>query len=347
MRYKLLGSSGLRVAELCLGTMTFGEDWGWGASAETSRAIFDLYAEAGGNFIDTSTNYTEGSSEKILGDCLKANRDYFVIATKYTLTTVGQTDPNQGGNNRKNMRQTVERSLRRLQTDTLDILYLHVWDYTTSTEEILRGLDDLVSSGKVQYIAISDTPAWIVAECNTLATLRGWSRFIGLQIPYSLLNRTAERAELLMAKHWDMGVLPWGILGGGLLTGKYRADNHEPKRQGDRVLDERTQQIVDEVGKVADELGRTPSQIAINWVRQQQARAQMIPILGARTLDQLRDNLACLDFEIENDQMTRLNNVSQIDYGFPRSFVEGSGIREYIFGQTYDRIDNHRGYPAK
>src|SRR5215216_5483493 len=186
MRYKLLGKSGLRVSELALGTMTFGEAWGWGAPPEECRKMVDRFAEAGGNFIDTSVNYTDGEAETILGDLLQSNRDYFVVATKYTLTKPTSTDPNSGGNSRKNMMQSVERSLKRLRTDHIDLYYLHVWDSMTPVEEVLRGLDDLVRMGKVNYIAISDSPAYIAAEANAIAELRGWSRFVGIQVPYSL-----------------------------------------------------------------------------------------------------------------------------------------------------------------
>ena len=189
MRYKLLGRSGLRVSELSLGTMTFGDDWGWGANKDESKKMFDTFAEAGGNYIDTASLYTNGSSERHIGDFVKADRGHFVVATKYTLTpkpNQGDTTsirPNDSGNHRKNMMQTVESSLKNLQTDYIDVLYLHAWDYMTPVEEVMRGLDDLVRMGKVLYVAISDTPAWVVAQANTLADLRGWSRFIGLQVP--------------------------------------------------------------------------------------------------------------------------------------------------------------------
>ncbi len=221
MRYKLLGRSGLRVSELALGTMTFGETWGWGASKDEAKKQFDLFAEAGGNYIDTSVNYTDGTSEEFLGEFLQADRDYFVVATKYTLTKPDSTNPNSGGNSRKNMRQSVERSLKRLKTDYIDLLYLHAWDYMTPVEEVARGLDDLVRAGKVNYVAFSDSPAYIVAEANTRAELMGWSRFIGLQVPYSLLDRAVERDLLPMARHWDMAVMPWGLLEAGILTGKF------------------------------------------------------------------------------------------------------------------------------
>lgn len=345
MRYKLLGKSGLRVSELCLGTMTFGETWGWGASKEESKKQLDLFAEAGGNFIDTSVNYTDGESETILGDLLKADRNRFVVATKYTLTQPENPDPNSGGNSRKNMMQSVERSLQRLQTDFIDLLYLHMWDYMTPVEEVLRGLDDLVRSGKVNYIAISDSPSWIVAEANAISELRGWSRFIGLQIPYSLNGRAVERSLLPMAKHWDMAVLPWGLVGGGVLTGKYRPDSDEPTRyEKDKVMEafgkrEQLKAIVEEVAKVAEEVGRSMAQVAVNWVRQQQHKAQMIPILGARNETQLKDNLAVLEWELSEEQLQRLDEVSAIDLGFPHGFLDGN---PYIFGATFDKIDNHR-----
>jgi aryl-alcohol dehydrogenase-like predicted oxidoreductase len=345
MRYQLLGKSGLRVSELCLGTMTFGEDWGWGASKEESKKIFDRFAEAGGNFIDTSVNYTNGTSEKFLGEFTKVDREYFVIATKYTLTHPEQTDPNQGGNSRKNMMHSVERSLKRLQTDYIDLLYLHMWDFMTPVEEVLRGLDDLVQQGKVHYLAFSDTPAWIVAEANARAELRGWSRFVGLQIPYSLRNRSTERAELPMAKHWDMAVMPFGLLGGGTLTGKYSAENTDPKRYDIEELPEEVLALIKELKAVADEAGRTSSQAAINWVRQQSRWAQLIPILGARTLTQLEDNLAALEWELSGEQLKRLDEVSKISYDFPLGWL--SGASPYVYGSTLEKIDTHRPFPLQ
>jgi len=348
MRYKLLGKSGLRVSELCLGTMTFGQKWGWGASSDESKKQFDLFAEAGGNFIDTSVNYTDGESESILGDLLQADRDHFVVATKYTLTNPASTDPNSGGNSRKNMMQSVERSLKRLKTEVIDLLYLHMWDHMTPLEEVLRGMDDLVRQGKVSYLAFSDTPAYIVSAANTMADLRGWSRFIGLQIPYSLSGRDAERAELPMAKQWDVAVLTWGILGQGVLLGKYNAGSTEQTRndKNEVKISERVQKIVDEVAAIAQETGKSKTQVCVNWIRQQQNRAQLIPILGARTPEQLQDNLGSLDWSLTDEQLVRLDEVSRIDYGFPRNFLEG-GARQFIFGATFDKIDNHRCNPVR
>ena len=218
MRYKLLGKSGLRVSELVLGTMTFGEDWGWGASQEVSRQMFDAYANAGGNFIDTANRYTNGTSERFVGDFIAADREHFVVATKYTLMT-RSGDPNAAGNQRKNMVQALEASLKRLRTDYVDLFWVHAWDFLTPVEEVMRGLDDLVRAGKVLYVGISDTPAWVVAQANTLADLRGWSRFVGLQLRYSLADRAAERDLLPMARALDIGVMAWSEVGAGRLTG--------------------------------------------------------------------------------------------------------------------------------
>jgi aryl-alcohol dehydrogenase-like predicted oxidoreductase len=340
MRYKLLGHSGLRVSELCLGTMTFGETWGWGASKAESKKMFDLFAREGGNFIDTSVNYTDGTAEEFLGDFLKADRDRFVVATKYTLTKQSDTDPNGGGNSRKNMMKSVERSLKRLQTDHIDLYYLHMWDYMTPVEEIARGLDDLVRQGKVNYVAFSDTPDYIVAEANTRADLMGWSRFVGMQIPYSLLGRDVERSIMPMARHWDMAVLPWGLLEDGILTGKFLKKVKVPTRvdQDKLNLSEKSSNILKEVQRVSEEVGQPMSQVAINWVRQQ-PKAQMIPILGARSVKQLKDNLGVLDWKLTDEQWKCLDEVSAINLGFPHGFLDGN---RNIYGATHDMIDNHR-----
>lgn len=350
MRYQLLGRSGLRVSELCLGTMTFGEDWGWGASKATSQQMFDLFLEAGGNFIDTANLYTNGTSETFVGEFMQSERENLVIATKYTLTptpnqpdTPNETRPNQVGNHRKNMMQAVEHSLRRLNTDYIDLLYVHAWDFTTPVEEVMRAMDDLIRQGKVMYVAASDTPAWIMAEANTRAELMGWSRFLGIQAPYSLTRRDLERAIMPMARHHDMAVLPWGILGGGVLTGKFLNDVAEPTRINPETLNMSEQDLatVREVVKIAAEVERTPSQVAVNWVRQQTHRAQIIPILGARKVAQLEDNLAALEWKLTQEQLDRLDIVSKPDLGFPFSFIHNN---PFIYGGTHDLIDDHRGW---
>ncbi len=343
MRYKLLGKSGLRVSELCLGTMTFGEDWGWGASHDESRRIFEAFVEAGGNFIDTANHYTEGSAEQIVGELVAGERDRFVVATKYTLYT-RRDDPNASGNHRKSMVQALEGSLKRLKTDYVDLYWVHAWDFTTPVDEVMRALDDLVRAGKVLYVGVSDTPAWIVSQANTLADLRGWSRFIGLQAPYNLLERELEADLLPMAHAFDIGVLTWGPLSSGKLSGKHSRQGEEAdsKRIRHARLTDRENVIIDEVVAIAQEIGRSPSQVAINWIRQQQQRALIVPVLGARTVDQMRDNLGCLEFELSADHLRRLDTVSRMEFGFPHDFLDSDMAHNLLFGGTYDLLDNHR-----
>ena len=342
MRYRLLGRSGLRVSEMALGTMTFGEDWGWGASKAESKKMFDAFAAAGGNFIDTAVNYTNGTSEKFVGEFIKSDRDFFVVATKYTLrdNNANKADPNAGGNQRKNMMRSVETSLRNLGTDYIDLFYLHMWDFMTPIEEVLRGLDDLVRSGKVRYLGISDTPAWVISKANLMAEVRGWSRFVATQFPYSLASRDPEREIIPMARTEDIAMTVWGILGGGVLTGKYR-DESATTRYDD--ASEERMQLGDALVDMAKGVGTTPSQIAINWIRQRPGRgAPIIPILGARSLAQLEDNLSALDFALTEEQIAALEELSPIKLGFPYDFLTSSGVRNLVYGETYDLVDNHR-----
>jgi aryl-alcohol dehydrogenase-like predicted oxidoreductase len=336
MRYKLLGKSGLRVSELALGTMTFGETWGWGASKEESRRIFDVFVAAGGTFIDTANNYTDGTSEQYVGEFIAADRDRFVVATKYTLT-MRKDDPNGGGNSRKNLMQSLEASLRRLRTDYLDLYWVHMWDDMTPVEEVMRALDDVVRAGKVLYVGISDTPAWIVAQANTLAELRGWARPVGLQVPYSLAARAPERDLLPMARSVDMAVLAWGVLEHGVLTGKYNRDTAEPRRF--ESADARSRALADEVLRLATEIGRPPAQVALNWVRQQ--RGVIIPLVGARTAAHMRDNLGCLEWRLPPEQVRRLDEVSAIELGFPHSFLGSEEVTSLIHGNMRHLIDAH------
>src|SRR6195256_2652311 len=220
MKYKLLGKSGLRVSEAALGTMTFGEDWGWGSPKAEAQKVYETYRKAGGNFIDTANVYTNGTSERFLGEFIQGDRQSVVLATKYANAAPGN-DPNAAGNHRKSMMQAVEASLKRLQTDYIDLYWVHIWDGITPVEEVMRGLDDLVRQGKVLYVGISDAPAWWIAQANTLAYLRGWSPFIGLQIEYNLIERTIERELVPMAKALNLGLTAWSPLARGMLTGKY------------------------------------------------------------------------------------------------------------------------------
>ena len=344
MRYKLFGKSGLRVSELCLGTMTFGEDWGWGAPKDTSRQIFETFVEAGGNFIDTANQYTNGSSEKIVGELIASARERFVVATKYSLSNQmkdSSKNPNGSGNHRKNLMQSLEGSLKRLNTDYVDVLWLHGWDFTTPVEEVMRTFDDMVRQGKVLYIGVSDTPAWIVSEANTLARCNGWTQFIALQIEYSLVERTPERDLLPMANAFDLAVTPWSPLAGGVLSGKYSQSNGNGQSTS-RGLDipERSLNIAQTVGDIAQELGRSSAQIALAWIRAQSP--QMIPILGARKLEQLEDNLKCLEVTLSPEQLQQLNRVSQIELGFPYDFLKSEAMRGNSFSGMYEAIDNPR-----
>ena len=340
MRYTLFGTSGLRVSELCLGTMTFGPNWGWGAEKKEAQLIFEAFAKAGGNFIDTANRYTDGTAETYLGEFLASDRDHFVISTKYSLFD-RKDDPNFSGNHRKNMVRSLDASLKRLRTSFIDIFWLHAWDFMTPVEEIMRGLDDLVRAGKILYIGISDTPAWIVSQANTLADLRGWTSFAGLQFEYSLVERTAERDLMPMARAFGMSMTPWGILGAGVLSGKYNPGKNTGE-QGRAALwgevDERRLQIAQVVEEIATEMDCSTPQVAINWVRQQPGA--VIPILGARKLSQMEDNLAALNHPLSSDQLARLDQASRIDLGFPHDFLASEGVRNLVTGGTYNQIDH-------
>lgn len=337
MKYKLLGRSGLKVSELCLGTMGFGTEAGWGADKETSFAIMDTFANAGGNFIDTANIYKLGTSEKIIGEYISNHdRDYFVLATKYTLKD-NITNPNASGNNRKNMMRSVEESLKRLNTDFIDLLYLHIWDGITPVDEVLRAMDDLIKQGKVNYAAISDTPAWVVAKSNTLAELMGWNQFIALQVEYSLLQRTPERELIPMARHFGMTVTPWAPLGGGALTGKYlRGENGRIKPESNRRND-RSTDITKVVMEIADNLGISPGNVALRWTMGQGFSS--IPVVGATKVNQLEDNLKTVDIDLSKEHFQKLNDISAIQLGFPGDFFNEDAVKTNTFGGFYDRVE--------
>jgi aryl-alcohol dehydrogenase-like predicted oxidoreductase len=352
MNYQLLGRSGLRVSDLCLGTMTFGDDWGWGAAKDESRKIYDAYREAGGNFIDTANIYTNGSSEKLVGEFVSGHREEVVVATKYTNAIVGfsgkpGTDANAGGNQRKNMVQAVEASLKRLGTDYIDLYWLHIWDQMTPAEEVMRAFDDLVRSGKVLYVGISDAPAWVVAKSNTLAELRGWTRYVGLQIEYSLLERTVERELIPMAKEQQMTVLAWSPLRGGILSGKYLPENvSESQAEGARMhgemakafggVSESSYATVREIVAIGKELGVPAAQVALAWLRYRSV--PVIPIIGARKLAQIEDNIHSLDVPLSPEQLQRLDHASAISLGFPHDFLALGPVKAVVFGGVRDRI---------
>jgi aryl-alcohol dehydrogenase-like predicted oxidoreductase len=325
--YLTLGRSGLRVSPLCLGTMTFGKDWGWGSDVDESNRIMDAYIERGGNFLDTANIYTKGHSEKIIGDHLgrdRAKRNRLVIATKF-FGNMFPGDPNGGGGHRKAMMAACEDSLRRLQTDYIDLYWLHSMDPYTPIEETMRGLDDLVSSSKVRYLGFSDVPAWKCAEAQLLARANSWTPLIALQIEYSLLERTVEGDLIPMAIEMGMGVTPWSPLKMGILTGKYtraNADKADAKR-GTWVtanLTDRAYDIIDVLIAVAKEVGSTPAKVALSWVNNRPGVVSTI--IGARTMEQLEDNLGALDVHLSDEQTASLNKATKPTLPFPHGFLE-------------------------
>ena len=341
MRYRMLGPAGVRVSEICLGTMSFGQDWDFGADEETSQRVLDIYADAGGNFLDTANKYHNGQTEEYVGRWMKGRRNRMVVGTKYTLA-MDHTDPNAAGNHRKNMMQAVEGSLKRLQTDWIDLLWVHVYDDDTPLEETMRGLDDLVRMGKVHYIGISDTPAWAISTDTTMAELRGWSSVVAIQVEYSLLQRDAERDLLPMAQHFGMAVTPWAPLGGGVLTGKYTrgGDTDSLRKERNEAWGrtaERNLDIARAVDAVADEIGVTSTQVAIAWVLARGYR--YFPIVGVRTEAQMEDALAATDVSISEEHLCRLDEVSAIELGFPHDFLASEHVVELGKGELWREID--------
>jgi len=347
MNYRLLGHSGLRVSEICLGTMTFGEDWGWGASRDDSQKLYEIFREAGGNFIDTANVYTNGASESLLGEFMHGHRESVVLATKYTNALPG-TDPNAAGNHRKSMMQAVEASLRRLKTDYIDLYWMHIWDRVTPVDEVMRAFDDLVRQGKVLYIGVSDAAAWWISRANTIAELRGWTSFVGLQIEYSLLERTPERELLPMAQALGLTVTAWSPLASGLLTGKYRiSESGVQSEDGKGRMDnpdlqqfmqdrERTSRVIAVLKEVAAKGELSPAEVALAWLRH---RSQpIIPIVGARKIEQLQANLRIVDIQLPEAEVQRLDEASKIELGFPHDFLEKPMVRAFTFGGLADRI---------
>ena len=341
LRYRLLGPSGLRVSEICLGTMSFGLEWGFGADEPTSHRVLDVFSEAGGTFLDTANKYHGGETEKIVGNWLPGRRDKMVVATKYTLA-MDHSDLNSAGNGRKNLQRSVEASLQRLRTDYIDLLWVHAYDDQTPYAETLRALDDLVRAGKVLYIGVSDTPAWVVSASNVLAELSGWSQYVGLQIEYSLIQRTVERDLLPMARHFGLSVLAWAPLGAGVLTGKYsrggqqddslrKANNEQRGRTSERNL-----AIAKVVDAIADELGKTSTQIATAWVMAQ--GYGVIPIVGARKPEQIADSLGSADVELSPAQLERLDAVSRPELGFPHDFLASGGVQDLVKSESRGRL---------
>jgi aryl-alcohol dehydrogenase-like predicted oxidoreductase len=321
--YETLGHSGLRVSPFCLGGMSFGEDLGWGSSVQESEAIISRYLQDGGNFIDTANIYTRGHSEKIIGDFFaqhKGRRDRVVIATKF-FCNLWAGDPNGGGASRKAIIAQCEESLRRLQTDYIDLYYLHNWDRFTPVEETMSALEDLVRTGKVRYVGFSDAPAWKVAQAQVIAQFRGWAPLIALQIEYSLMQRTVEGELIPMAQELGLGVLPWGPLKGGILSGKYTRQNHQVTQRQRRASIELTDKdytIIDQLQKIASDLDTAVSTVALAWVQSQPGVTSTI--IGARTMEHLEANLKALDMHLTPEQIATLNAASRPVLNFPAEF---------------------------
>ena len=335
--YQLLGDSGLRVSPLCLGTMNFGEAWGTGANKADSEKIFRGYADAGGNFLDTADLYTNGESETYLGEFLKnhGEPDHFVLATKYSLQR-REGDPNAAGNHRKSMVAALEASLKRLQVESIDLYWLHIWDFTTPTDELIRAFDDLVRAGKIHYVAISDTPAWKIAELHTYARCHALSRPIATQVEYSLLTRDVERDLAPMCTDLGLGLLPWSPLKGGVLSGKYGRDDLQAIEKGEKEgvgsrnmkWDESRVELIEGLQEIAGHHNKTVAQVALNWL----LARPYVPsvIIGPRTIDQLDSSIGSLGFDLSADEMKTIDELAPIELGFPHDFAKQGKPRNFV-----------------
>ena len=343
MQHILFGRSGLRVSELCLGTMLFGDTKSGRPASDPaeSRTIFDAFAEAGGTFIDTAEGYAFHEAERLVGEFIRTDRDHFVLATKYSNGRSGIT---KSGNSRKNMMRAVESSLKRMGIEHIDLYYLHIWDYTTPIDEIMRGLDDLVRSGKILYAAISDAPVWEISRANMFADLRGWTPFVGIQINYNLVQRTPERELLPMARALDLGVTVWSPLAGGVLSGRYGAASGQesPRRRSAADTPAAEIQVGDLVAEIARSHDVSGAQVALAWLRSRMQYGTMIPVLGARTRAQMLDLLKCRDVTLEADELKRLNDATRIEMGFPHNLLGAESAQNLVHGFEPDRLIQHR-----
>jgi len=332
-RYVTLGRSGLRVSPVCLGTMTFGTQWGWGSEETVARAVFDRYLDGGGNFIDTADGYTEGHSEELLGKFIDdgGTRDRIVLATKFTFNRA-PGNPNAGGNGRKNIYLALEGSLKRLKTDYIDLYWLHAWDTVTPVEEVVSTLNDLVRAGKIRHYGFSDTPAWYVARAQTIAEKEGKERLVALQLEYSLVQRNTEREHVPVAQELGLAICPWSPLAGGFLTGKYKRQGDSGSGEGRLEITKDVQnpnfqrftesnwRILDSLLKISKKINRPAAQIALNWAATQPGITSII--VGASRVEQLEENLRFADFEIPADLRQELDEVSALESVHPYVFFE-------------------------
>ena len=338
----------MKVSELCLGTMTFGEEFGFGAPEAECRAVFDAFITAGGNFVDTADIYTAGTSERMLGDFMATERDQLVLATKYSLST-SAADPNAGGSHRKNLVHSLEASLRRLKTDCIDLYWVHGWDGSTDMAEVMRALDDQVRAGKIMHVGISNAPAWVIAEANTIATERGWTPFTAMQLHYNLIERSIERDHFALARAHNMAILPWSPLASGLLTGKYdrgadddgAAARLRDTPRGGPILKERNLEVAEAVSKLAKKVGCTTAQLALAWTMRR-TDACVVPILGTRTLKQLEDNLGALNVGAGDALLEELDALTALTPEYPNSFYLTDFFRTMMYGETWEQIEIDR-----
>ena len=340
--YLTLGRSGLRVSPLCLGTMTFGTEWGWGSDEATCGQMLDAYLEAGGNFLDTADLYTGGKSEEICGRLIRARnlRDRIVLATKYTFSA-DPANPNAGGNGRKNLYRALEGSLRRLQTDYIDLYWMHVWDGTTPVEEVMASMNDLVRAGKVRYFGFSDVPAWYAARAQTIAQFAHSEPAIAFQLEYSLVERSIEREHIPAALEFGMGICPWSPLASGFLTGKYkRGETGEGRLEtisssGNPVFEKRTERnwrILEVLLEAAKQIGRPPAEVALKWVATQRGVSSII--IGATKMSQLESNLHALEFTIPAEIRARLDQASALDRAHPDLMFDSPPFPEMVNGKV-------------
>lgn len=341
MRYKLLGRSGLRVSQIALGTMTFGEATEWSRSEAESREVFDAFAQAGGNFIDTANMYTGGQSERIVGECVKGERERFVIASKYANAVPGAGDPNAAGSHRKSLVQSIDGSLKRLGVDYLDLYFVHWWDFTTPIEEVQRALDDAIRAGKILHFGLSDVPAWVVSRAQTISDLRGVAPVAAMQLEYSLVQRSIEREHVALARAHSIGITAWSPLAGGILTGKYTkasAGSNARKRLDTMALqplDERNRSIAEALDRVAENLGASAAAIALAWVLAKGA----IPIVGATSTAQLSDNLKAAEIKLDRSTLNELDEASAFDLGHPYQMAGWEMQQNLGYAGMLDRID--------
>jgi aryl-alcohol dehydrogenase-like predicted oxidoreductase len=349
MKYKALGSSGLKVAEICLGTMTFGEEFGIGAPENACREIYAAYREAGGNFVDTADIYNAGTSERMLGAFIADERDRIVLASKYSLNT-RTDDPNAGGSHRKNLVQSLEASLKRLGTEYIDLYWVHAWDGSTGIGDVMRALDDQVRKGKILHIGISNAPAWVISAANTLAVERGWTPFTAMQLHYNLIERSIEHDYFALADAQNMAITPWSPLAGGLLTGKFNRNSDQDAQAGTRladsprraqVLQDKNLDIAARLVELAKDVGCSPAQLALAWMMQRTSSC-VVPIIGARRLTQLQDNLGAAQVGLDAARIAALDELSAPETIYPQTLYASDFFRTMMYGEAWEKLSLDR-----